>query len=626
MFGKNTLDVRAPRCWPLIGLFATSASLFLNTAVGIEPSSNLKNQAAYRGPVELVLADDESWAVTVNELSNSITLVDLKSRTVVDEASCTGRPASCAKLAGEEFLVSCRESGQVRRFAVVQDAGQALSLRAVATVAVGFEPLGLAVNHHSGRAYVGLIASSEVAEIDLHSNALLRRFAVGKWPRYLAVAPSGDKLAVGLSGESSLAVFDLPSGQPAYAEPLSGGINLGIMRCSHDGQYVYFPWMIYRSNPIDPGNIRRGWVLASRVARVRLDGPSIREAISLDVPRLAVADPHGLAITPDESRMAVTSSGTHELLVYRVADMPFIGAGGPGDLIDERLLRKRDAFYRIPLGGRPLGVEPSRDNQRVYVANHTLDTLQIVDLESRSLTESISLGAPVSDQEKQIVHRGMELFHDAGRSLDQWYSCRSCHLDGGSNAKAMDTWNDGTALTPKTVLPLAGVTETGPWTWHGWQTDLDESIQNSFTETMQGEPVPAADVAAVRAYLTSLKPLNNPFRAELANPHSEFARAVDNGKQLFHSAEVGCATCHSGPQFTDGQVHDVGLGGASDKYHGFNTPSLLGVYIKVRLLHDGRSKSLEDLLKKWHSPAEIGGGAELNDEQLAQLVAYLKTL
>ncbi len=70
-----------------------------------------------------------------------------------------------------------------------------------------------------------------------------------------------------------------------------------------------------------------GWVLASRIARVRLDGSADREAISLDVPGLAIADPHGLAITENEKRLVVTASGTHELLVYRLQDLPFEGAG-----------------------------------------------------------------------------------------------------------------------------------------------------------------------------------------------------------------------------------------------------------------------------------------------------------
>jgi mono/diheme cytochrome c family protein len=193
-------------------------------------------------------------------------------------------------------------------------------------------------------------------------------------------------------------------------------------------------------------------------------------------------------------------------------------------------------------------------------------------------------------------------------------------LDGGTNAKAMDTWNDGTELTTKTVLPLAGVGETGPWTWHGWQHDLDASLQNSFVSTMQGERASQDDIVALRAYVESLELPPNPFVADSPSP------SAARGKELFESASVGCADCHSGPRFTDGQIHDVGMTRERDKYQGYNTPSLRGVYRKPRWLHDGRAKSLEAVLTEWHRPDEIGGGAELSDSDVADLIAYLRTL
>ena len=123
MFVKNTFDARVTLCWLFLVAAVACAESAVSTVVGNETKADLKHQATYRGPVELVLADDESWAVTVNDLSNSLSLVDLKSRTVVDEISCVGQPVSCVKLTSEELMVSCRESGQVRRFAVVHDAG-----------------------------------------------------------------------------------------------------------------------------------------------------------------------------------------------------------------------------------------------------------------------------------------------------------------------------------------------------------------------------------------------------------------------------------------------------------------------------------------------------------------------
>ena len=127
--------------------------------------------------------------------------------------------------------------------------------------------------------------------------------------------------------------------------------------------------MVYRTNPITVGNIRRGWVLASRIGRVKLDGPSYREAISLDVPGKAVADPHDLVISDDQEWLVASASGTHELLIYRLSEMPFIAQGGPGDLIDRRLQYNRDFFDRIDLGGRPMGLRMADDSRTVYVAN-----------------------------------------------------------------------------------------------------------------------------------------------------------------------------------------------------------------------------------------------------------------
>ncbi|MFN3192929.1 MAG: c-type cytochrome [Aureliella sp.] len=575
-------------------------------------------EALFRGPVDLVVDRAETWAVTVNRESNSVSLVSLADGRVLDEVSTGQRPSGLSIGKSDEILVTCQYSGELIRFKVTNG-----RLVRNGEIYLGMEPLGVATS--AGHAFVCLQMSDEIAKVDLNTFEVVGRFATGKWPRYLDVSKDGQRIAVGLCGASQIAVMDANDGTVLYEEVLSGGINIGHLEISEAGTEVYFPWMIYRPNPITIRDIQRGWVLASRLARIRMDGPKYREAISLDVPRLAVADPFGVATSANGKRIAVTSSGTHELLVYRLEDLPFQGTGGPGDLIDPALMRDDDLFYRLELSGRPMGIEASRDGQRVYIANHLLDVIQVADLESREVIAEISLGENPTDSTAVELHRGMEIFYDAERSLDQWYSCHSCHVDGGTNAKAMDTWNDGTELTSKTVLPLYGVTETGPWTWHGWQEDLDASLQNSFVSTMKGEEVSQDEIAALRKYLGSLELPPNPY-LQLAKIDSSFGEKVAAGKELFESDSVGCSNCHSGEKKTDGEIHLVGLERDTDRYEGYNTPSLRGVYRKPRLLHDGRAKSLETVLKKWHRADEIGGGAELSDEQLEQLVAYLKTL
>ena len=580
-----------------------------------EIDSQPENSIVHRSPGDLVLADDGTWLATANETSNTVSLIEPKSGTVVDEVVCGQHPASIVRcLDGQHLLVSCSYSGEI---VLLEVRDRQLIKKAV--IRVGAEPVGLAVTRDGQRAYVGLAASGEVAELDLVEAKLSRRIAVGKWPRYLTISPDGTRLAVGCSGENKIVVVDTESGECLYEEGMIGGINIGHMQCSADGQYAYFPWMVYRSNPITPRNIRLGWVLASRIGRVRLDGPSYREAISLDVPGVAIADPHGLAITSDERRLVVTASGTHELLVYRQGDLPFVGVGGPGDLIDRQLLADNDLFYRIDVGGRPLGVVMARDNRTAYVANYLKDCVQEIDIESRKLVREFTLGpAP----EPSLARHGMEIFFDGRRSLDQWYSCHSCHYNGGVNSKAMDTMNDGSTHTVKTVLPLYDVHRTGPWTWHGWQTDLHDAMSKSFTTTMQGREISGADTHAVLAYLESLEPPPNPFR----NSDGTLSQAAERGKRVFESRQAGCANCHSGEYFTDGKIHDVGLGSAEDRYDGYNTPSLRGVYRKVRFLHDGRAKSLEEVLADEHAPEKVAGEEPLSPSQLSDLVEYLKSL
>ncbi len=577
-----------------------------------------------RSPVDLAFDESGKWLVTANQTSGTVTLVDVESRQVVDEVTCGGEPADVVFVAQKNvFLVTCARSGDLVVYSVkspaagpkIHDSSNAARLLETGRCRIGFEPNGIAVDPSNAIAYVGTVQAGEVAVVDLDSLSVTHRIEVGNWPKHLTLSPNGTRLAIGCTGDSKIVVVDTKTREVLYDEPLAGGINLGHMTSSKDGVYAYFPWMVYRNNPITVGNIKRGWVLASRIGRVRLDGESYREAISLDVPERAIGDPTGIAISDDERTIVVTAGGTHELLVYRLTDLPFVGTGGPGDLIERELERDRNRFDRIELGGRPMGVYIAEDNRTAYVANFFRNSIQVVDLADRKLVDEIPLGGPDASS---LARRGMELFYDAERSLDQWYSCHSCHQDGGTNSLAMDTMNDGTELTVKTVLPLYDVHKTAPYTWHGWQSGLDDAIVKSFTSTMIGKPTTPEETKAVIAYFESLELPPSSHPADTDN--------VRRGRKIFFSKKAACADCHNGPEWTDNEIHDVGLGSPSDAYDGFNTPSLRGVTRKVKWLHNGRAKTLERLLTDLHSPEKVQGEGELSDEKIADLIAFLKTL
>jgi cytochrome c peroxidase len=144
----------------------------------------------------------------------------------------------------------------------------------------------------------------------------------------------------------------------------------------------------------------------------------------------------------------------------------------------------------------------------------------------------------------------------------------------------------------------------------------------SFTKSMQGAQPSDDDVKAIVAYIGTLDYPKNPYR----NKDGSLTESAQRGKTVFESAKAACNTCHGGPEFTDGKIHEVGLDEPGTRYRGHNPPSLRGTYDKDPYLHDGRSKTLHDLLKGPHSPDNVTGLGELTDQELDDLVEYVKSL
>ncbi len=139
---------------------------------------------------------------------------------------------------------------------------------------------------------------------------------------------------------------------------------------------------------------------------------------------------------------------------------------------------------------------------------------------------------------------------------------------------------------------------------------------------MLGPEPSAEDVAAVLDFLQELNAPPNPNRL----PGGPLSAAARRGEQIFRGEKAGCTNCHQGREFTDNQLHDVGLGSPKDLYPTFNTPSLRNVYRKVRLLHHGRAGSVAEVLSELHAPQNVAGQGELSAEELADLVEYVESL
>lgn len=595
----------------LAGLAFVSVSLFPEPPPASTPPSAAANPD--RSPVDLLLTRDERLAVTANQTSGTVSLLDLASGKVLQELPCGERPAALAFTPDQSrLLVSCTYSGEVVLFRFDGD-----RLHEDGRIWVSFEPRGLAVAPDGKRAYVALTSGHRVAVLDLDRKSVAGSLDTGRWPRYLALRPDGKLLAVGCSGDGGVCVLDLDQGRKRHQDNFLG-LNIGMMEFDRSGKFVYFPFMVYRSNPITANMIRIGWVLASRLGRLEVGKQARREAFSLDKRGEAVADPHGLALSPSEEWLVSTASGTQELLVFRLAGLPFEKYGGTDHILPE-LADDSQRFFRIPLGGRPMACRFAANGREVYVANYLQNAVQVVDLVQRKVTRTLDLGGPA---EPSLARKGEMIFYDGKRSLDQWYSCHTCHYEGHTSSVVMDTMNDGRSGNFKTVLSLRNVTRTPPYTWHGWQKKLADTNEKSLTETMLGPKPSPEDLAALEAFMATLAPPPNPHRRRdgSLSPEAEAGRAV------FLSEKAGCVRCHSGDYFTDGKLHEVGLGERRDVYKGYNTPSLVGCYDRMLYLHDGRAKSLEEALAGPHSPEKVTKKGTLTPAELKELIEYLKSL
>lgn len=583
----------------------------INLAIASQTTLIADNE---RSPGDLIFAPDESWFVTLNQTAGTASLVQvtMNSGNVVDEIEigdtpCAGRPLPD----GKTIICTIARTGELVWLNVSNG-----RLAIVGRLAIGCEPRDIAITSDGHTAFVALAAEDNVAVVNLQTKAVLGTIPVGRWPRTLCLSPDETRLAVACSGSRGIWMIDTVRRNVLF-ETTFKGLNFGQMVLAPNGREVWFPWTIYGQRETSVQSIQRGWVMASRLGSVSFENDQQTRGMSLDPPGNAVADGHGLAITSDGKRAVVVMGGSQELLLLLVQDIPWTSISGT-DHMDEQLVNDPRRFARIPLGGRPLTVQLSRDGQRAFVTNYLKNMVQIVDLSDRRVVGEIEIGGPKSPTP---ARRGESLFYNARRSLENWYSCHTCHYNGDSNAETIDTFNDGSFGTYKTVPPLFNVAETGPWTWHGVQTDLRDLITQSFTTTMRGTSPTDRELDDMIAFLKTLRVPTNPYRSM----DGRLSVTAQRGRALFNSTQIRCAECHAGALLTDGEIHDVGLNSKNDRYDGFDTPSLVNVQRKVLLLHDGRVRTLEQLLLGPHDPAQFDGGRPLTSQERGDLIEYLRT-
>ena len=286
------------------------------------------------------------------------------------------------------------------------------------------------------------------------------------------------------------------------------------------------------------------------------------------------------------------------------------------------------------------------------------------------------------------VELGRKLFFDKRISINDQQSCADCHspekafTDGRKTALGAEG-----EFGPRNTMPLFNLAWKKEFFWDGRANNLREQvlqpIQNPiemhqtltnlcnklratdkadyaglFTAAFGSAEITAEKISlALESYLLTLTSFNAKFDRVL-HGEDHFTPVEQRGFELFSTeydprrGQFGadCFHCHGGPLFqsqafanngSDGAFKDLGrekvTGKASDRGK-FAVPSLRNVELTAPYMHDGRFRTLEDVIRHYSTGVvrsatldpnlakHPDGGVPLTDADQRALVAFLKTL
>lgn len=415
----------------------------------------------------------------------------------------------------------------------------------------------------------------------------------------------------------------------------NGSTMLRDIQISPDGRYACVTHQIDRFR-LPTTQLDRGWVMTNAMSLIDLSKMKLINTVLLDDIDRGAANPWAITWSADGKYICVTSAGTNEVSVidwaavlFKVNKIPTeegsnqdIGsnsvlasaAGVPNDLSFLVGLRKR-----IMLGNERGSRAILSIGDRIYTANYFSDSLSEINLsDAVPIARTIQLAPtePVS-----TARMGEMWFNDASLSFQGWLSCSSCHDDDAmGDGMNWDLPNDGIG-NPKNTKSLLGAFDMSPVTWLGVRKNAEVDVQAGFRFILFAGHQQAA-VLAVDAYIQSLRPMPSPYLND-----GRLSKAELRGKKIFDDKNVGCSTCHTGKLLTDQKRHDVGTRDKYDDTHDrFITPSLIEGWLTAPYLHDGSAATLGDVLTTCNKSDRHGKTSQLTDDEVHDLVMYLRSL
>ena len=270
------------------------------------------------------------------------------------------------------------------------------------------------------------------------------------------------------------------------------------------------------------------------------------------------------------------------------------------------------------------------------------------------------------------VALGEMLYHDTRLSVDNTVSCATCHglntggvdnkqfsegvkgLKGGVNAPTVfnahynfvQFW-DGRAATlaAQAAGPPLNPVEMASSSFDEICAKLkaDAAFDKAFTAVYPEGITEQTITDAIQEFERTLLTPDSPFDLYLKGDKNAVGDDVIEGYSLFK--QFSCATCHAGENLGGLSYELMGL--RADYFgdrgtelttedngrnketklerdiHRFKVPGLRNVALTAPYFHDGTQATLEDAVK---AMGKYESGVELDDAQVAKMVAFLKSL
>ncbi|HYF02888.1 MAG TPA: cytochrome c peroxidase [Patescibacteria group bacterium] len=274
---------------------------------------------------------------------------------------------------------------------------------------------------------------------------------------------------------------------------------------------------------------------------------------------------------------------------------------------------------------------------------------------------------------KEKVDLGAMLFFDPRLSNSNTMSCATCHDPNKGYSDGIPFFKgDHGIMGPRRTPTIINLAWNSTFFWDGRAESLEEqslmpiSADGEMRQDMvalkkeleEAGYVPYFKKAfgskavinndyiarAIAAFERTLVSHNSPFDRYMSGDKKALTEAQIRGKKIFET-KAECTTCHSGPNFTDGSFHNLGIDTqdegrfkhvpvAVNKF-AFKTPGLRDIEHRAPYFHNGSAKTLREVMEIYNRGGDASsvtqGNVEikplgLTDQEMDDVVEFMKGL